>query len=145
MAANTAPIFSLSPKIGFGGADGNGGTTGPLKTANTALDGTGTILTVYTAGSAGSFVQKLRFRPAGTNVITVVRVFINNGSTQATATNNILYDEMTLPATTAAAASALPIYELMLNIALPASYVINVALGTTVAAGYYCSAVGGDY
>ena len=65
MAANTAPIFSLSPKIGFGGADSNGGTTGPLKTANTALDGTGTILTVYTAGSCGSFVQKLRFRPAG--------------------------------------------------------------------------------
>lgn len=138
MAQNTAPIFGLAPRTSWG--------TTALTAANTAKDGTGTTLSVFTAKATdGSFVQRIRFRPAGTNVVTVCRVFINNGSSSATAANNILWDEITLSATTLSETSALSTYELPLNFALPAGYVILCALGTAVAAGYYISIIGSDY
>jgi hypothetical protein len=137
MAANTQPIFSIAGDIEWGAT--------ALTTQNTAKDGTGTVLTVFTANVDGAFVQRIRFRSAGTNIATVARVFINNGSTNATPANNILYDEITLAATTLSETAALPVYELPLNFALPAGYVLNVTLGTTVAAGYYVSVIGGKY
>ncbi len=137
MAANTQPIFSIAGDIEWGAT--------AITTANTAKDGTGTVLTVFTADVDGAFVQRIRFRSAGTNIATVARVFINNGSTNATPANNILYDEITLSATTLSEVAALPVFELPLNFALPAGYKLNVTLGTTVAAGYYVSVIGGKY
>jgi hypothetical protein len=137
MAANTAPIFSIAGDIKWGAT--------AITTANTAKDGTGTVLTVFTANGDGGFVQRIRFRAAGTNIATVARVFINNGSTNATAGNNILYDEITLAATTISEVAALAVYELPLNFALPAGYKLNVTIGTTVAAGYFVSVIGGKY
>ena len=145
MSANTAPIFTLVPDIAWGAADGNGGTAGPLLTANTAMDGTGTVLTVFTAGSNGSYVSQLIARPVGTNIATVLRVFINNGLTNATQANNCLLTEITLPVSTATANAALYPVSAPLNFALPAGYKINVTLGTTVAAGYRVMVQGGDY
>jgi hypothetical protein len=78
-------------------------------------------------------------------VATVARVFINNGSTNATAANNILFDEFTLSATTLSETAATQLYELPVDVALPPGYKINVAVATAVAAGYYISAVGGRY
>ena len=137
MAANTQPIFSIAGDVEWG--------TTAITTANTAKDGTGTVLTCFTANVDGAFVQRIRFRSAGTNIQTVARVFINNGSTNATAANNILYDEITLAATTINETAALPVYELPLNFALPAGYVLNVTIGTTIAAGYFVSVIGGKY
>jgi hypothetical protein len=137
MPANTAPIFSISGDIEWGAT--------AITTQNTAKDGTGTVLTVFTADVNGAFVQRIRFRAAGTNIATVARVFINNGSANSTPANNILYDEITLAATTLSEVAALPTYELPLNFALPAGYKINVTLGTTIAAGYYVSVIGGKY
>ncbi len=146
MAANTAPIFAGKPDVQWGIADGNGGTAGPLKTQNTALDGTGTVLTVFTADATnGGYIDRIRFRAAGTNIATVARIFINNGSTNATIANNILIDEVTLPATTAAAAAALALYEVTLGFGIQAGYKVNVTLGTTVSAGYCVSVIGGNY
>jgi hypothetical protein len=137
MPANTAPIFTLVPEVSWG--------TTAITTANTAKDGTGTVLTVLTAGANGSYVQRVRFRPSGTSVQTVARLFINNGSTNATAANNILFDEITLSAITVSETAAQPSFEIPLNFALPAGYVLNITIGTTVAAGWYVSAIGGDY
>jgi len=138
MAANTSPIYTRTPDVQWG--------TTAITTANTAKDGTGTVLTVFTADATeGGFVQKIRFRAAGTNVATVARIFINNGSTNATAGNNILFDEITLAATTLSEVAALALYEIPLMIPLPAGYKINVTIGTTVSAGYYVSAIGGKY
>lgn len=146
MAANIDPIFSRLADIQWGATDGNGGGAGPLKTANTAKDGTGTVLTVFTADATnGGYVEKVVFRPAGTNVATVGRVFINNGSVNSTLANNILYGEITLAATSLSEVAAQVPYELPINLPLPAGYKINVTLGTTVAAGYFISTVGGKY
>jgi len=138
MAANTAPIFSLLGDIEWG--------LSGITAANTAKDGTGTVLNVFTADATnGGFVQRIRFRSAGTNVATVARVFINNGLTNATAANNILWDEITLAATTLSEVSALAVYELPLNYALPPGYKLNVTIGTAVAAGYFVTVIGGKY
>lgn len=138
MTANTTPIYSKVGDIQWGA------TT--VATANTAKDGTGTVLTVFTADATnGGRVEKIRFRAAGTNVATVARVFINNGSTNTTAANNILYEEITLPSTTLSEIAALANQEITLAIALPPGYKINVTIGTTVAAGYYVSVIGGKY
>jgi hypothetical protein len=137
MPQNTQPIFTLTPDVAWG--------TTAITTANTAKDGTGTVLTCFTAGANGSYVQRIRFRPSGTAVQTVARVFINNGSTNATAANNILWDEITIAATTVSETTAQSTFEIPLNYALPAGYVLNVTIGTTIAAGLYVSVIGGDY
>ena len=109
MAANTNPIFTLSPSIQWGAS--------LLTTANTARDGTGTVLIVFTSDATnGGFVQKVRVRAAGTNVATVMRLFINNGSTNATAANNILYEELTIAATTASEVAQLANNEFTLKL-----------------------------
>lgn len=138
MAANTAPIFSALGDIEWGASG--------ITAANTARDGIGTVLNVFTADATnGGFVQRIRFRSAGTNVATVARVFINNGSTNTTPSNNILWDEITLAATTASEVSALSVYELPLNFALPPGYKLNVTIGTAVVAGYFVTVIGGKY
>jgi hypothetical protein len=138
MAANTSPIFTGTPDIQWAAA--------ALSSANTAKDGTGTVATVFTADAGnGGYVHKLVARALGTNVATVLRVFINNGATNATPLNNVLFTEITLPATTLTETAAQPAYELPLNVALPAGYRINCTLGTAVAAGYMLSVVGGKY
>ena len=138
MAANTSPIWSLLGDIQW--------STTAMTAANTAKDGTGTVGTAFTADATnGGFVSRLIARPSGTAVATVLRVFINNGSTNATAGNNILVAEMTLPAITLSEVAAQPDYVLPLNIALPPGYKINFTIGTAVAAGYYVSVIGGKY
>jgi hypothetical protein len=138
MAANTSPIFTGTPDIQW--------ASPALTAANTAKDGTGTVFTVFIADATnGGYVHKLVARAAGTNVATVLRVFINNGAANTTAANNVLFTEMTLPATTLIETAAQPAYELPLNVALPAGYKINCTIGTAVAAGYLLSVVGGKY
>ena len=134
--ANQVPIFTKTPHIAWSAA---------ISTANTAYDGTGTVSTVFTAGAQGSYVREIRFKPLGTNIQTVVRVFVNNGSTNATATNNVFYEDMTLPASGATNTAASQTMVMPLMLALPAGYVINITLGTTVAAGYIATCIGGDY
>lgn len=136
MAQNTVPVFPKTPKQAWG----------TIATANTAKDGTGTVVTVFTADATnGSFVKSIIFRAAGTNVATVARIFINNGSTNATATNNTLIGEITLPATTLSEVAALAHYEYPLNMQLTAAHKINLTIGTTVSAGYAVTGVGADY
>jgi hypothetical protein len=146
MAANQNPIFTLTPDIQWGSVDDNSAATaGPILSANTAMDGTGYVTTVFTAGSNGSYVQRLIARPVGSNAATVLRVFINNGSSSSTQANNVLFGEITLALTTAATTSGLAQGELPLNFALPGGYKINCTLGAAVSAGYRVCIIGGDY
>ena len=136
---NNQPIFSRIGDIQWSGA--------AASVANTTKDlTTGTTYSVFTADSTnGGYVQRIRFRPLGTNQATVARVWINNGSTTATATNNVLFDEVSLAATTLSETSALSTTELPLNFALPPNYRIYVTLGVTASAGYAVSVIGGKY
>ena len=87
----------------------------------------------------------MRVRALGTNVATVMRVWLNNGSATTTAANNTLFFERTLAATTVSQTAELPDVILPINVSLPAGYKIYYTFGTAVAAGYSISVVGGDY
>ncbi len=138
MAANTSPIFIRLAQSEWPA------TTPILTAANTAKDGTGTVSTVFTADATeGSFVFELRARPTGTNTASVLRVFLNNGLTNATIANNCLYHEIALPATTLTEIAAQSPVVYTMNLLLPAGYKVNVTLGTAVAAGWAVSAQGG--
>lgn len=117
-----------------------------MATANTAKDGTGTVVTVFTAHATdGSRVDYLKVRAIGSNTATVLRAFINNGSTNATAGNNSLLMERTIPTTTLSEVAELADIYIPLDISLPAGYKVNVTIGTTVAAGLAVTAIGGHY
>lgn len=142
MAANTIPIFSKLGQVSWV----------TMTAANTAADGTGTVGTLFTADATnGGRVERIRVLPLGTNVATVLRVFINNGSTSATAANNSLLAEIALPATTVTQVSSqtpmdLPnSADLVFPLVLPPGYKLLVTLGTAVAAGYSIVATGGTY
>jgi len=139
MAANTAPIFSGVGDIEW---------TTVQTAANTTYDGTlGTPAIVFSASIDGGFVQRIRFKASGSATATVARVFINNGQSTGSAANNVLFDEITLAATTAIQTAATAVYELPLNIAIPPGYRILTTLGTVQSAGggWYATAVGGSY
>ena len=137
MPGNTSPIFSKVARVEWAGG---------ITAANTAKDGTSTVETVFTADATnGSYLQKLGVRPRGSNVASVLRVFLNNGSSNATAANNVLIAEVSLPATTLSEVAALSGNEVALNIPVPPGYRVNVTLGTAVAGGYAVTGFGGDY
>lgn len=139
MAANTAPIFSSKGDIQW---------TQVQTAANTTYDGTiGTPAIAFSASADGGFVQRIRFRASGSATATVARIFINNGQSTGSVANNVLFDEITLAATTAIQTAATAVYELPLNIALPAGYRILTTLGTVQSAGggWYAAAIGGSY
>lgn len=145
MAANTVPVFVATPNIGFSTADGDGGSAGPIKTANTAKDGTGTSNLVWTAGANGGWLEGIEVRAVGTNTASVVRVFLNNAGAQGTGTNNTLIAEATLPATTLSEVASLTPVHVPINRMIPATYRIYVVIGTSVAAGVQVTAFGGNY
>ena len=140
MAQNTSPIFPLTPVITWV-------NTGAV-TANTTTDltaGTNYNSNFTANATNGSRVDFVRVRALGTNVATVIRVWINNGSTTGTATNNTQFFERTLAATTVSQTSELPDVILPINASFPAGYKIYYTFGTAVAAGYSIQVVGGDY
>jgi hypothetical protein len=145
MSANTTPIFPLTPNVKWvSGVAANAATPGV--TANTTKDlSSGTIHNIYTSGSNGSRADFIRIRALGTNVATVVRIWINNGSTTNTAANNALFTDLTIPATTNSEAAQLAETTINLNISLPAGYALYATFGTAVAAGFHITTVGGDY
>lgn len=110
-------------------------------------DGTGAnnVLAFTADPTSGSFIQRLRFKAKGTNVATVARIYINNGSANTSAANNSFYGEISLPATTASATAATVDIDYPLNIALDPGFRIYVGLGTAVSAGWVVTPIGGKY
>lgn len=160
MPVTSTPIFVQTPNVGA-----NNAIVNTAMTNTTAFDGTqatGTAMAlVFTAGANGARIDQITCRFAstngatasGTSNATVVRFWINNGSANTTASNNIFLGEVAMPATavTALGNSALTANFLVLpvnGLNLPASY--RIYGGLTVAAGgtniaIAMSAFGGDY
>lgn len=112
----------------------------PLATANTARDGTGTVLEIFEA-ETDTYIQKVVFQPLGTNVATAGRVFVNNGQPTTVARNNALQGEVTLGATTASEVAAVAAVELALGRVIKAGHKLTVTIGTSVSAGFHVTAV----
>ncbi|SEU32819.1 hypothetical protein [Paenibacillus sp. NFR01] len=145
MPANTTPIFPITPVVSWG----------TVTTANTAKDGTGTMVTVFTAGANGARIDQIKVRHKGANVATALRFFINNGNDASVAANNSLVHEATIALANANEAAALADFDITIpkNTTetacpipyLPPNYKLNIAIGTTVAAGLQVTVFGGNY
>lgn len=90
MTANTSPIFVLTPNIGMAS----------VAAANTSSDGSGTLVTLFTAGANGSRLERIRYSnaqaTAAASSAMVIRVFL----TDAAGTNPKLIDEVAVLAAT---------------------------------------------
>lgn len=146
MPANTTPIFTNTPKISWNTSNPLG-TSAITGTDVNAFNGTSGTYLILTAGSNGSYVQKLICEPGGTNAVSVLRLFVNNGSTVSTATNNTLYLQFGLPAVTAVNNNATAHLEIPLMLQLPATYRLYAQIGAAanLASGWFITSVHGDY
>lgn len=84
MTANTKPVFALTPKVGLA----------EISTANTGRDGSGTIVTVITAGDNGSHIDKIKIKAQGTTTAGQISLFLLDG------TNTELWKEIEVEAIT---------------------------------------------
>lgn len=144
MPGNSEPIYTRVGDVS------SNGSTGMATTITTATgDYTGVSANhqlVFTADATnGGYVQRLRFQATGTNTASVARIYLNNGSSNTTATNNTFYGQVSLPATTAINTAATVEIDYPMGFALNPGFRIYVGLGTTVAAGWVCTAIGGKY
>lgn len=83
------PAFAATPRIG----------TVNIATANPNRDGTGTIATLITSGTAGTRVTEIVCKARGVTTAGMVRVFLHDG------TNFFLFDEISIAAVATPGAS----------------------------------------
>lgn len=163
MAAIT--VFNQAPsptQINAGAANNALLSTAMTNTKN--YDGTEAVGTamalVFTAGTGGAQLPKLRVRYASTNgaaasgttAATVVRFWANNGIANTTATNNIFLGEMAVPSATMSQTALSYGTELNYDFGLltvPAGYRIYAGLATAIGGTNCALAVnmlgGGDF
>jgi hypothetical protein len=98
-----------------------------------------------TAGANGAKVEQITTIHLGTNVATVVRFFVNNGSTIGTAANNTLVLEVPMASNTVSQTAASVPVVTQANIYLAAGYKLYATIGTAVAAGIQAVAQGGSF
>lgn len=142
MAVTSTPALPQTPNVGALNAVLSTAMTNTKAYDGTEAAGTALVL-AYTAGANGSRVDFAKVKLASTNGATasgssnatVVRFWLNNGSANTTAGNNIFLDEIAIPATTvtALASAVTTTYLLPINFAIPAGY--RIYAGATVAAG----------
>jgi hypothetical protein len=123
-----APQFAATPRI----------AVAQVSTANPYRDGTGTVVTVLTAGSSGTRVDYVAVKAVASTLAGVVRLFIHDGS------NARLLTEVPVPMTTPVATDKTfeQLVELAGGIVLPTGYSLR---ATTEAANTFnVFAFGGD-
>lgn len=128
----TAPVFASTPRCAMAQATA----------ANTNRDGTGTLVTVLTAGANGSRLERVRIVAAGTTTAGVVRLFIHDG-TNARLLHEMLVSAIT-PSTTVQVWSA--DIDMSFNggsILLPNGYSLRAS--THNAETFNVIAIGGDF
>jgi hypothetical protein len=144
MPANTSPIYSRLASVSNN--DGTGMNQLITAAANDYTGANANNSLVFTADATnGSYLYKIRLKAGGTNVASVMRFYLNNGSTPTTAANNVFFGEVSLPATTAIATAATIEIDYPLGFAIDAGFRVYAGLGTAVAAGWVCTVVAGKY
>jgi hypothetical protein len=146
MGANINPIYTRVAKIGMNGA----------RTLGTALDavynGTSANTKIlFTADATnGSYVQSIRLCAIGTNAVSKIKIYINDGTgTEGSlaAANNSMFAQVSLPATTASTTLATADVVIPLGFALPPGYKIAAGIdaGGALASGWAATVLSGDY
>lgn len=129
----TTPNFAGTPRCGVA----------QITTANTNLDGTGTIGTIFTAGSSGSRIDAINIKATGNTTAGMIRLYIHDNS------NARLIAEIPVIANTASSTN--PAFEFnesaavsnLFPLVLPVNYSLRAS--THVAETFNVVAFGGDF
>ena len=131
---STSAQYASTPKCGVG----------QVSVANTNRDGTGTIVTVFSAGASGSRIDAIDLKAVGTTTAGMIRLFIHDGA------NARLLTEVPVIAITPS--GTLPSWETQLNtntmtqvlpLVLPTGY--SLCAATNNAETFNLLAFGGDF
>ena len=155
MAANTTPIYTITPNV-------NGvkivQTNAQVKSDGTsAASGADMMYKVFSAGTNGSYLEKIRFTPVAEAALattpTTLRIYVSSIATPdltpTTNANTFLLFETAASATITAASLtvASPYYEIVLNISIATGQYIHVsqAIAQANAVKWQAIAYGGDF
>jgi hypothetical protein len=127
-----SPNFAATPRH----------AVGQVSAANTARDGTGTIVTVLTAGASGSRVDQIRIQAAGTTTAGVVRLFIHDGS-NARLFREVMVTAITPSASVEAWSAAIDLSSAGLALILPTGYSLRAS--TNNAETFNVFVIGADF
>jgi len=131
MTMNTQPVYERIPVVG----------SVVVSAANTNRDGTGTVVTVLTAGTDGTRIRRITIKATGTTTAGMVRLFIHDG------TNFRLWKEVIVTAITPSA--AIETFEEIIELfgedalSLPTTYSLRAS--THNAETFHVTAEGGNY
>lgn len=89
---NTDPVFPQTPHIEFGKV---------INSYNEYVGDKDLLTKIYTTANNGSFISKIRLMPLGTNVSTVVRIFILDKNNNFSLIHEELVPALTISATVA--------------------------------------------
>jgi len=150
MTANTSPIWTLTPNVGFANITT---TTANVNTTAPGTIGTNCFL-AFTSGADGSYLQKIRFSFVSTtsvisSVATTLQVYsstINTGATSSA--NTALIAQVQAAAQTVSAVTTAPYQiEIPLNFAIPTARYILVtqSVAQTTNSNWQALVIGGNY
>ncbi len=131
---STSAQYASIPKCGVG----------QVSVANANRDGTGTIVTVFSAGASGSRIDAIDLKAVGTTTAGMVRLFIHDGADARLLTE--------VPVIALTPSGTLPSWEAQLNtntmtqvlpLVLPTGYSLRAA--TNNAETFNLLAFGGDF
>jgi hypothetical protein len=128
----TSPQFISTPKVGVAS----------VSTANTNRDGTGTIATVFTAGSSGSRIEEVVLKATGDPADSVVTLFLHDGS------NFWLFDEVDLgdPAAASTTVVGYRVSRTYENLVIASGWSLRAAITVALTSGVInVFALGGDF
>lgn len=152
---NVAKVYAVDQ---YGAISAN--STESANVAVVSASGVGSILWNWNAsGNSNTYIlsvgktpgsEERAFLVVGANTYTQTTVPANNISTFGSANvnqifNNYFFGEISLPATTVSATAATQDVDYPMNLALPPGYKVVVGLGTSVAAGWSVTGIGGRY
>jgi hypothetical protein len=101
------PQFASSPRLGVG----------LVSTANVNTNGSGTLVSVMSAGSSGTKINEILVQASSTVTAGMVRIFVFDGTT------NYLFDEFPVTATIPSSSSAAyRLYKVYDNLVIPSGY-----------------------
>ena len=150
MAANTSPIWTLTPNVGF--AD----ITTTVANVNTTAPGTiGTnCFLAFTSGVDGSYLQKIRFSFISTtsvisSVATTLQVYLSTINTGATSSANtdLIAQVQAATQTVSVVTTAPYVIEFPFNYAIPANryLLVTQSVAQNTNANWQAMVIGGNY
>lgn len=133
MAANTTPLFVYTPVI----------AQARISTANTGRDGTGTLGSVCTGASFGTRIDRVTVTATGTTTAGMVRLFVDDGSSNIRLIKEIAVSAITPSGSVAAFASEWVRTDTLPTLVLPSGYILKA--GTNNAETFDVVAYGGNF